>query len=148
MFRIYGHATREALVHAGHPRMPYRYTKGKRAFFFSLRAQISALVKLQWLCVPTSFLFSVFEHFSFDECWLECFLTHHFWEKAHASLLHFQEAALGTLDVLPASLNIFLRVLNGNQLTGSIPPQISALIALDPNFAVRFSYVHLSVFAI
>ena len=38
--------------------------------------------------------------------------------------------------------------LNNNQLTGSIPPQISALTVLEPSSVVRFSYVHWSVFAI
>ena len=37
------------------------------------------------------------------------------------------------------------RMLNGNNLTGSIPPQISALTAIGPTSVVRFSYVHSSV---
>ena len=89
---------------------------------------ISTLVKLTTLCVLTSF---------FIHCWLCAPLSHIF----KAKLLLFQEFGF-------ESDCFVCRKLNSNQLTGSIPPQISALTSLEPSSVVRFSYVHLFVFAI
>ena len=116
------------LISVGRVRLFLTFSRGLLYFMFrelagnqldgTIPAQISALVKLQYLWVFTSLywvLARAFQHFSFNECWYQCLSTHNVKRSA-----------------------FIYRVLSVNKLDGSIPAAISTLVTLS------FLYAHTS----